>query len=162
MCVTHCFSGGEEYPSEQARERMIHGRNPGELPNKSISLIRTVGGLCNAAVFDTTTLDRPIHAVKVIGDPTDQAILRLAQTLGPVQELHSQWKKLFEIPFNSKNKYMACVFTSTNQQEAGYVILADRCDDLELSMILDTFSSRVLQICFFRDVHTQLTELGSL
>ncbi|KAL3429013.1 hypothetical protein BDV09DRAFT_203411 [Aspergillus tetrazonus] len=130
MCVTDCFSGAEEYPSEQARERMIHGRNPGELPNKSISLIRTVGGLCNAAVFDTTTLDRPIHAVKIFGDPTDQAILRLAQTLRPVQELQSQWKKLFEIPFNSKNKYMACVFTSTNQQEAGYIFIKGAPDML--------------------------------
>jgi sodium/potassium-transporting ATPase subunit alpha len=119
MFVTDCFSGGEEYPSEQAKERMTHGANPTDLPNESISLVRTVGGLCNAAEFDATTLDRPLHATKIFGDPTDQAILRHSQFLGPVHELRAQWKKCFEIPFNSKNKFMVRVMASTNEQEGG-------------------------------------------
>ncbi|KAL4982980.1 hypothetical protein BDW68DRAFT_194775 [Aspergillus falconensis] len=130
MSVTNCFSGGEEYPSEQAKERMTHGESPDELPNESINLLRTVGGLCNAAEFDTTTLGRPLHAVKIFGDPTDQAILRLSQFLGPVQELRSQWKKSFEIPFNSKNKFMARVMTSINKQEAGYIFIKGAPDIL--------------------------------
>ncbi|KAL4862167.1 hypothetical protein BDV12DRAFT_49407 [Aspergillus spectabilis] len=130
MFVTDCFSGGEEYPSEQAKERMTHGANSTDLPNESISLVRIVGGLCNAAEFDATTLERPLHAVKIFGDPTDQAILRHSQFLGPVHELRTQWKKCFEIPFNSKNKFMVRVMTPTNEQEGGYIFIKGAPDIL--------------------------------
>lgn len=113
MFVTDCFSGSEEYTSDAAKERMAHG-----IPNKSINLVRSVGGLCNAAEFDASTLDRPLHAAKVFGDPTDQAILRLSQSLGPVNELRAQWKKTFEIPFNSKNKFMVRVMKSVDEDSA--------------------------------------------
>ena len=92
---------------------MAHGN-----PNKSITLVRSVAGLCNAAEFDASTLDRPLHAAKVFGDPTDQAILRLSQSLGPVKELRERWQKMFEIPFNSKNKFMARIMKSVDQDSA--------------------------------------------
>ncbi|KAL2865013.1 cation-translocating P-type ATPase [Aspergillus lucknowensis] len=129
MFVTDCFSGGEEYPSEEVRERMVHGPNTSEGPNESIGLIRAVGGLCNAAEFDVTTLDRPLHAVKLFGDPTDQAILRLSQSLGPVSELRGQWEKHFEIPFNSKNKFMVRVMSPVDQQ-GGYLFIKGAPDIL--------------------------------
>jgi sodium/potassium-transporting ATPase subunit alpha len=115
MFVANCFSGGEEYISEDAKERMVHGSAPGELPNESIAVVRAIGGLCNAAEIDATTLDRPLHAMKIFGDPTDQAILRLSQSLGSVSNLRGQWKKVFEIPFNSKNKFMIRVMSPHNQ-----------------------------------------------
>ncbi|KAL5340687.1 hypothetical protein BJX70DRAFT_396662 [Aspergillus crustosus] len=130
MFVTDCFSGGEEYPSEEAKERMTHGASSTELPNESISLLRTVAGLCNAAEFDATTLDRPLHSVKIFGDPTDQAILRHSQFLGSVQELRAEWKKTFEIPFNSKNKFMVRVMTTTREQEGGYIFIKGAPDML--------------------------------
>lgn len=113
MFVTDCFSGNEEYTSDEAKVRMAHGN-----PNKSITLVRSVAGLCNAAEFDASTLDRPLHAAKVFGDPTDQAILRLSQSLGPVKDLRERWKKMFEIPFNSKNKFMARIMKSVDQDSA--------------------------------------------
>ena len=110
MFVTDCFSGGEEYAAEDAKQRMTQ-----EATNKSIHLLREVGGLCNAAEFDASTMDRPLHAMKIFGDPTDQAILRLSQSLGAVSELRAQWKKTLEIPFNSKNKFMVRVMHERNQ-----------------------------------------------
>lgn len=111
MFVTDCFSGGEEYPSESAKGLLIHGAGPTDLPNESIGLLRTISGLCNSAEFDASTLDRPLHLAKIYGDPTDQAILRLSQSLGSVSELREQWKKVFEIAFNSKNKFMIRVMS---------------------------------------------------
>lgn len=111
MFVTDCFSGGEEYPSEAAKGFLMHGAGPTDLPNESITLLRTISGLCNAAEFDASTLDRPLHLTKIYGDPTDQAILRLSQSLGSVNELRDQWKKVFEISFNSKNKFMILVMS---------------------------------------------------
>jgi len=116
MFVTDCFSGDEEYPFEKARERMINSLCPDGIPNESITQLRIASALCNAAEFDASTLDRPIHLTKIYGDPTDQAILRLSETLGSVNELRSNWKKLFEIPFNSKNKFMIRIMSSTERQ----------------------------------------------
>ncbi|KAL2827955.1 hypothetical protein BDW59DRAFT_53274 [Aspergillus cavernicola] len=129
MFVTDCFSGGEEYSSSEAKERMTHGSS-GELPNESIGIIRTVGGLCNAAEFDATTMDRPLHAIKIFGDPTDQAILRLSHSLSPVSELRAQWKRKFEIPFNSKNKFMLRVMNPINQLGGSYLFIKGAPDML--------------------------------
>ncbi|CEN60695.1 hypothetical protein ASPCAL03130 [Aspergillus calidoustus] len=129
MFVAKCFSGGEEYISEDAKERMVHGSAPGELPNESIAVVRAIGGLCNAAEFDATTLERPLHAMKIFGDPTDQAILRLSQSLGSVSDLRGQWKKVFEIPFNSKNKFMIRVMCPHNQ-DSGYLFIKGAPDML--------------------------------
>ncbi|KAL2008629.1 hypothetical protein VTN00DRAFT_6823 [Thermoascus crustaceus] len=112
------LDGDEEYPFEKARERMIHGLGQDEFPNESIIQLRIASGLCNAAEFDASTLDRPIHLTKIYGDPTDQAILRLSDTLGSVNELRSNWKKLFEIPFNSRNKFMIRIHVL--YREAGF------------------------------------------
>ena len=48
----------------------------------------------------------PLHDRRINGDATDQALLRLSESLGPVSELRRMWKKTFELAFNSKNKYM--------------------------------------------------------
>lgn len=112
MFVTDCLSGGQEYPSEKAREMMIHGHGSDDFPNESINQMRVVSGLCNAAEFDASTANQPIHMRKIFGDPTDQAILRLSETLCPVNELRNGWKKDFEIAFNSKNKFMIRIMST--------------------------------------------------
>lgn len=94
---------------------MIHGTAEDGFPNASIGQLRLVSGLCNAAEFDASTLNRPIHLVKIYGDPTDQATLRLSETLGSVNELREGWRKNFEIAFNSKNKFMIRVMSSGSQ-----------------------------------------------
>ncbi|KAL4794982.1 hypothetical protein BDV19DRAFT_379120 [Aspergillus venezuelensis] len=115
--VTDCFSGGEEYTAEDAKQRMRQS-----VPNKSVNCLREVSGLCNAAEFDASTMGRPLHAMKIFGDLTDQAILRLSQSLGSVSELRAQWKKIFEVPFNCKNKFMVRVVQGRNQ-DAGYLLI---------------------------------------
>ncbi|KAI8910746.1 calcium ATPase transmembrane domain M-containing protein [Powellomyces hirtus] len=62
--------------------------------------------LCNGAVFDESTNHEPAAKRFVKGDATDSAVLRFAADLpddGAITEGH---RKLFEIPFNSKNKWM--------------------------------------------------------
>ncbi len=74
--------------------------------NNSVSQLRSLAGLCNAGEFDAANLDLPLSERKIAGDATDQAVLRLSESLGPVRDLHLQWKKTFELAFNSKNKFM--------------------------------------------------------
>ena|SRR5438034_4537875 len=106
MSVTDCFAGGKEYTSDTAPAAMICGDGSDPFPNNAIGQLRIAGALCNAAEFDASTTDRPLHLVKMHGDPTDQAILRFSESLGSVRELRNEWKKVFELAFNSRNKFM--------------------------------------------------------
>ncbi|KAF7162408.1 hypothetical protein CNMCM6106_009382 [Aspergillus hiratsukae] len=105
MFVTDCAVSISTFTSDGARDEMV-------LKGKSSAIhqLRAVAGLCNAAEFDATTMNLPIHERKVIGDATDQAILRFSEGLGPVSELRSMWKKTYDLAFNSKNKFMVRTF----------------------------------------------------
>lgn len=121
MVVTDIYAAGEEYTPEAARDLMSVFRseklgNP--LSNKReevINQVRILGGLCNSGEFDAATMHLPVAERKINGDATDQAVLRLSETLGPVTELRKDWKKIFEIAFNSKNKFMVRLMTPANQ-----------------------------------------------
>jgi len=71
--------------------------------------------LCNGAKFDAGTADRPVAERVVKGDPTDTALLRFSEALSvpslniDTSSLLSSSRRLFEIPFNSKNKWMLSV-----------------------------------------------------
>lgn len=105
MYVTECCIGLESMSHTQARDEMLRHYAESEASN-SIAQLRTIAGLCNAGEFDAATAHQPIHERKIIGDATDQAVLRFSESLGKVTELRRMWKKTFELAFNSKNKYM--------------------------------------------------------
>lgn len=90
---------------------MLYGRDMKEgHTSNAVAQLRAVAGLCNSGEFDAATFNLPIHERKINGDATDQAVLRLSESLGPVSELRQMWKKTFELAFNSKNKYMIRTF----------------------------------------------------
>ncbi|KAL4907192.1 hypothetical protein BDW74DRAFT_148734 [Aspergillus multicolor] len=139
MFVTDCFVGsGEEYTTENLLRMPI---------SDSVRLLRTAAGVCNAAEIDVTTMDRPLHAVRIFGDPTDQAILRLSQSLGPVSELRTRWKTEFDIPFNSKNKFMIRVARSTLDGELGrgYLLIKGAPDILLPRVTSDSEGKNISQ-----------------
>ncbi|KAH8589244.1 hypothetical protein B0O99DRAFT_692649 [Bisporella sp. PMI_857] len=105
MYVTETCIGGISMSPEAARDEMMKRRNEGKGVN-AVDQLRTIAGLCNSGEFDAATENLPIHERKINGDATDQAVLRLSESLGPVMELKKLWKKTFELAFNSKNKYM--------------------------------------------------------
>jgi sodium/potassium-transporting ATPase subunit alpha len=67
------------------------------------------GSLCNAAEIDAATLNLPVEHMRIMGDATDQAILRFAEAIGSSTTTRQAWKTVFRIPFNSKDKYMVHV-----------------------------------------------------
>lgn len=82
--------------------------------------LQIVASLCNAAQFDATTLGLPVSQRKINGDATDSAILRFAAELGDVNSIASHWKMKFDLPFNSKNKYMVRPLRLGNDFRYGY------------------------------------------
>jgi sodium/potassium-transporting ATPase subunit alpha len=103
MFVTQTSIGGLSMSPQAARDEMVSRKGNG---NNSIQQLRLVAGLCNSGEFDASTQELPLHERKINGDATDEAILRLSESLGPITELRQMWKTTFELAFNSKNKYM--------------------------------------------------------
>ena len=91
----------KEFSTEEARISIMKGDE-----QEALHQLHLVAGLCNAATFDASTVSAPISQRKINGDATDTAILRFAEEMGSVNYLSQNWKLEFELPFNSKNKYM--------------------------------------------------------
>jgi sodium/potassium-transporting ATPase subunit alpha len=132
MVVTNIYAAGEESTLEAARDFMAVeqadngvtalGKGRGDV----LEEIRVLSGLCNAAEFDAATLHLPISERKINGDATDQAVLRMSESLGSVAKLRDDWKKVFEIAFNSKNKFMVRIISPVSRVSSGnetYVLL---------------------------------------
>ena len=103
MFVQNASILDEEFSTNQARAAIYKGDSSTQ---ETLKQLQNVSGLCNAAQFDAATLDLPLSERKINGDATDSAILRFAEELGDVHDLTSNWKREFDLPFNSKNKYM--------------------------------------------------------
>ena len=121
MVVTDIYAAGEEYTPEAARDMMAVLRSDnsttdlGKKRQDVMDEISLLSGLCNSGEFDAATMHLPISERKINGDATDQAVLRLAESLGSVAELRRDWKKVFEIAFNSKNKFMVRLMSLVSQ-----------------------------------------------
>jgi sodium/potassium-transporting ATPase subunit alpha len=74
-----------------------------------------IARLCNGASFVDTDESAPIDQRAIKGDATDTAILRFAEVFADkrygidVATMVESHDKLFEIPFNSKNKWMLTI-----------------------------------------------------
>ncbi|KAJ5935936.1 hypothetical protein N7454_005234 [Penicillium verhagenii] len=73
---------------------------------KPLLNLHKVAALCNDATFDPATIQLPIAERKILGNPTDGAVLRFFETgqQGTVKALNDKNPRVFSIPFNSKNK----------------------------------------------------------
>jgi sodium/potassium-transporting ATPase subunit alpha len=78
----------------------------------ALKAFHMVARLCNGAKFDESVSEPPTDERPVKGDPTDTALLRFADPLSlptvgvDTPGLLASYVKDFEIPFNSKNKWM--------------------------------------------------------
>ncbi|KAI9005132.1 calcium ATPase transmembrane domain M-containing protein [Hyaloraphidium curvatum] len=75
----------------------------------AVSKVHECAALCCGASFDVNSMHLPIDQRTIRGDSTDAAVLRFAESIGPVDDAWRDWEKVFEVPFNSKNKWMMSV-----------------------------------------------------
>jgi len=79
---------------------------------KAFKYFHMIARLCNGAKLDEGTAGLPIETQMIKGDPTDTALLRFAEPFSHPEigvdtpHLLASWEKIYEIPFNSKNKWM--------------------------------------------------------
>lgn len=95
----------EQFLVDDIRERQVSGA----IFPSALKELHTVSRLCNGAQFETSA-DASSHPSEraIKGDATDTAILRFAESLPGFncQCLLESYDKVFEIPFNSRNKWM--------------------------------------------------------
>jgi sodium/potassium-transporting ATPase subunit alpha len=86
---------------------------------QALRQLASLSAICNAAEFNPTTLNLELHQRKVLGDATDSAVLRFAESIAPVRDVRQQWKNMFRVAFNSKNKFMIQVVQPAHVEIAG-------------------------------------------
>lgn len=115
MFVTSVGFGDFECSPNECRDIMVN------LPNTPTAIalqqLHLTTYFCNNATFDASTIDLSIPERVVNGDATDSAILRFAAHLGTAENELSQFVRVFEIPFNSKNKWMLTMYQPGNNPE---------------------------------------------
>ena len=131
MTASDCCIGTQTMlPAEAVAEiSKIQEKSTGHSNNR-MKQLRAVSAICNAGEFDVTTMSLPLADRTIIGDATDQAVLRFSESLGPVQETRSKWRKRFDLSFNSKNKFMIRVNS---------LVTADGLEDALPAMESSTF-----------------------
>ncbi|KAH9848973.1 calcium ATPase transmembrane domain M-containing protein [Lenzites betulinus] len=110
MSVQNIAFFDAEFRVQDIKERLsVEGNS--EAP-AAFTGLHMVARLCNGAKFDSTTAHLPVEERQVKGDATDTAVLRFAEELSipslalSAPTLTAAYEKFFEIPFNSKNKWM--------------------------------------------------------
>lgn len=113
MTVTECTIGNHTLSVDEAEDEQAESTDPelAGIVTSAVGQVRALAGLCNAAEFDAATMQQPLENRRIYGDATDQAILRFSERLGPVHHLRQCWQKTYELPFNSKNKFMIRTFS---------------------------------------------------
>ncbi|GAM25690.1 hypothetical protein SAMD00019534_088650 [Acytostelium subglobosum LB1] len=76
--------------------------------SRAYQQIQLASVLCNNSTWEASTIALPLSERKINGDATDAAIFRFGETMSTAvrSNTRSAFPRVFEIPFNSKNKWM--------------------------------------------------------
>lgn len=102
--------------------------------------------LCNDSVFDPLTINLPIEKREIHGNATDAAVFRFAETAKSGETLRDSNPRVFQIPFNSKNKWMLTMHSSNNSSRSTkvktpeYVVYVKGAPDILLPKCSTYFS----------------------
>jgi sodium/potassium-transporting ATPase subunit alpha len=113
MFVSDASVSAEEFTSDAVRDLFSSAEKATNDLLPQLRQVQLASALCNGSSFDTTTNHLEVAKRTVFGDATDSAILRFAESIDPtnatVETMRADTEKIFEVPFNSKNKYMMSI-----------------------------------------------------
>ncbi|PHH90903.1 hypothetical protein CDD83_2322 [Cordyceps sp. RAO-2017] len=116
MSLTDCSVGGVNVSVQSLKEDISGGGKEQALA--PFLQLGAIAALCNAAEVDAAEADVPIERRHIFGDATDTAVLRFSESLadGNVSYLRACWTRVFELAFNSKNKFMIRCFNIARRE----------------------------------------------
>ena len=136
-----------------------------------LSQLSLISRLCNGARFEGNT-NAPVPQRTIKGDPTDTAVLRFAEeslhkclslddTADVLPLLSDEYKKIFEIPFNSRDKWMMSVVQDyTNRSEStGTWMLIKGAPDILFPYSTSIIDSNGKSVLFNSHHQNRLTQL---
>ncbi|CAO3589978.1 unnamed protein product [Absidia cylindrospora] len=94
--------------------------------------IAMISALNSRAKFDRT--DVPVAERQILGDATETGLMRFAAQDSEFDELANRYPKVFEIPFNSENKYALSIHRKTHANG-------------DLTLYVKGAPERVLKLC---------------
>ncbi|KAB5526436.1 cation-transporting ATPase pma1 [Coniochaeta sp. 2T2.1] len=117
-----------------------------EKPSQSVAKLHLAGALCNDATFDPTSLNLPVSERIVQGNATDAAALRFFASADgdKFDGLQRTQSRVFQIPFNSKNKWMLTMFrvSDTDGPDGQYQVFVKGAPDVLLPACTRYWSGR--------------------
>lgn len=113
MFVSNASIAADEFSSSTCKEIFASNNKSTDAMIPQLRQIQLASALCNGSSFDFSTSHLDVSQRTVFGDATDSAILRFAESMDPskatVETIRADTEKIFEIPFNSKNKWMMSI-----------------------------------------------------
>jgi sodium/potassium-transporting ATPase subunit alpha len=139
---------------------------------KAFKPFHMIARLCNAAKIDEGTVGLPFEDRVIKGDPTDTALLRFAEPLSHPEigintpNLLASYSKIFEIPFNSKNKWMLTIVRErktvqhdTNAMESECWMLVKGAPDILFPFCTDVMKPGGTRIPLSEETLTRVSAL---
>ncbi|WEW58039.1 magnesium-transporting ATPase [Emydomyces testavorans] len=109
--------------------------------------------LCNDAFFEPATMNQPLEDRAINGNATDCAILRFAEAASPSKRVLDEDERVFQIPFNSQNKWMLTLHDSRNvnrttsgDEMLGYEVFVKGAPDVLLPKCTSYWSGKQNQV----------------
>ena len=132
MTVTYIWAGATLYFAQ-----IQAGNDPSstmlDLSHSAPNEVMHISLLCSKARFENN--EGPISTRPVLGDATEAGLLRIsAQKLENYEKMHDTYPKVFEIPFNSENKWAMTIHKKKHANGS-------------LMLYLKGAPERVLRIC---------------
>ncbi|QPG94227.1 hypothetical protein C2857_005430 [Epichloe festucae Fl1] len=121
MAVSDCSIGSNNLTLDELREAMA-SKNTEKLDiAHTFGQLASLSALCNGAEMDAAQAHVPVEKRNIFGDATDTAVLRFSEIVaqGNVNYFRSCWKRVFELAFNSKNKFMIRCFAIARHEALG-------------------------------------------
>ncbi|KAI3577874.1 hypothetical protein IWW34DRAFT_740339 [Fusarium oxysporum f. sp. albedinis] len=126
MFVSSVAFVDKKFDSSDEFQHLLHGKDVSE----PATALQRAALLCNDASFDPTTNHLPLHERAIQGNATDSAVFRFAAYGPSGDSFRKTVPRIFEVPFNSKNKWMLTVFQSDDERGAYRVIIKGAPDIL--------------------------------
>ncbi|KAJ3128393.1 hypothetical protein HK100_009205 [Physocladia obscura] len=104
MTATNFWCGLKLYSANSSATNLPPDEKTFDHNGSGIQEILHISAMCSRARFDRT--DVPIDQRTITGDATESGLFRFAaQKLNDIDQLQDKYPKVFEIPFNSENKW---------------------------------------------------------
>ncbi|KAG0320836.1 hypothetical protein BGZ97_012725 [Linnemannia gamsii] len=130
MTVTNIWSSETLY---SAFRSAVNAGNPFDANSPGIPEVLAIAALCSRAKFDRT--DVPISERQVLGDATESGLTRWAAVnIGNFDEMQDLYPKVFEVPFNSENKWAMTIHDKSH-------------DHGRFTLLMKGAPERILRLC---------------